>query len=672
MKSLKKITALITAVFALFASVPVISSAASATDAQIINAATYIIVYNEGDYTTVVRNDVGAMSIGKLGWHATNALNLLKEIAAKNPTQAQSILGAPLYSEIVTSSSWEGRIATSSEASALSVLLATSESREVQDAAAYSYISGYVQHGKSLGITEPQALVFFADYENQNGRTGAYNFYCEVMAKYGTANLSALYNASSKNSRRTRTYNFCVNVNFSDYTNGYSPNADTEAPAISDVSVTVPTASGYTVSCSVSDNKAVTEVYFAVYYKNDGADSAKWYSQAPVSGKASHTVNISDFSSRAGDYCTAIYAFDEAGNYSYAVLNVITVPENGSYAQKLSLTVSASDTYESNGKIKWSAGAFGGSGSYYYTYELYRDGKLTARRNPSDYPDYEYEVRGTGVYSVKVSVTDSVTGNTASVSSADVNIFEPIVINGVAADKQAAVLGQDIIWMTSVSGGEGSLMYSYTVYKDGEAVYSTDYSSGAAINYTPESGGVYIAAVTVTDGRMQTATQKSEKTTVIEPLSVSGVSLSSDYAVVGAVITCSAEIRGGTGVHSVMFTIYCDGEETARSEAAENTSFSFEITRAGVYTVKAEAADSDSTVASSSGGKLTADEKAHRADANCDGNVNAADARYALRCAARLDEPPEKLKYAVDINGDGVITAADARTILRIAAKLES
>ena len=185
MKSiLKKIFSVILAAAAVISAVPVFASAASVSFDRIVNASTHIIITNEGNYSTVVRNDNGALSIGQIGWHATNALNLLKDIVAENPSQALNILGATLYNEIITSVNWENRIATTAEASVLKILLSTSESKKVQDETAYEYISSYVRHGQSLGITEPESLVFFADYQNQNGYTGAENFFYRILEKH--------------------------------------------------------------------------------------------------------------------------------------------------------------------------------------------------------------------------------------------------------------------------------------------------------------------------------------------------------------------------------------------------------------------------------------------------------------------------------------------------------
>lgn len=62
-------------------------------------------------------------------------------------------------------------------------------------------------------------------------------------------------------------------------------------------------------------------------------------------------------------------------------------------------------------------------------------------------------------------------------------------------------------------------------------------------------------------------------------------------------------------------------------------------------------------------------------DVNLDGKVTPADARLALRIAARLETMPEKdsvqFKNA-DVNKDGEITPSDARIILRVAARLQN
>ncbi len=58
-------------------------------------------------------------------------------------------------------------------------------------------------------------------------------------------------------------------------------------------------------------------------------------------------------------------------------------------------------------------------------------------------------------------------------------------------------------------------------------------------------------------------------------------------------------------------------------------------------------------------------------DLNGDGKITAADARLALRIAAKLDAGTPEQMTAADMNGDGKVNAADARLILRKSAKLD-
>lgn len=672
MKSgLRRVFSFVTALILLVVAVPFSFTASAASFNQIVNAATYIIIYNEGNYSTVVRNDVGALSIGVIGWHATNALNLLKEIVACDPSQALSILGTALYNEIVTSTYWESKIPTKSEADAISVLISTANGRKVQDKSAAQYISGYVRHGQQLGITEAEALVFFADYQNQNGYTGAENFFYKTKNSYGTVNLATLYNTSSKSNRRTRTYNFCAQIKWSNFSDSIHGSDDNQAPAISGVTLTQLSEKGYTVECNVSDDNAVAYVYFAVYRKKDGSDSAKWYQQIPLSGKVCHTVDITEFSGKAGEYCTFIYAFDEAGNYSYAELNIINVPEASASAPEFTLTVSAENGAKKGDNVRWTATATNGSGHYMYSFDLYRDGTHIESRTPNDFSDFEYTLSESGVYKVRVTVTDTVSGKSVTAESSDVNIFDPIITDSFACNQEKAEPGQPIQWTLNAHGGEGELKYSFTLYKDGTAIESTDWSQNPTFSKKPAECGVYRVTSTIMDSRLQTVSCHSEEIIVAYPVSAENVTFSGRYAVIGKSVTVSVDVKNDTGSYTCDFIIFCDGVEVGKTQTKNSSEFTFKIPQAGTYSASVTITDADGTVIHRSGGELKAEETAVRGDANCDGSITAADARFTLRCSAMLEIPEEGLEYAADINNDGRITAADARKILRISAQLE-
>lgn len=79
-------------------------------DEKIVIAASKIIYELEGDYGSINPNDKGALSIGKIQWHATRALELLKIIIKMNAEQAKVILEENLYNEILQATNWNSRI----------------------------------------------------------------------------------------------------------------------------------------------------------------------------------------------------------------------------------------------------------------------------------------------------------------------------------------------------------------------------------------------------------------------------------------------------------------------------------------------------------------------------------------------------------------------------------
>lgn len=155
---------------------------------QVVASAAAIIFANEGNYTSVNANDNGAVSVGKVQWHGNRALNLLKTIAKElGQTTATTILGADLWREIETASSWSKRIVNAAEKTKLAALLGTGAGREAQDELAEKDVTSYVEHGLKQGIEDPQSLVYFADLENQGGGGASKRVASAAAVKDGAA-----------------------------------------------------------------------------------------------------------------------------------------------------------------------------------------------------------------------------------------------------------------------------------------------------------------------------------------------------------------------------------------------------------------------------------------------------------------------------------------------------
>ena len=89
---------------------------------EIAEKAAPIIFSHEGDSGSVNKNDNGALSVGRVQWHGSRALSLMRAICeALGAGRSREILGAALYAEITAKgTSWGTRKATTEEAGRLS------------------------------------------------------------------------------------------------------------------------------------------------------------------------------------------------------------------------------------------------------------------------------------------------------------------------------------------------------------------------------------------------------------------------------------------------------------------------------------------------------------------------------------------------------------------------
>lgn len=92
---------------------------------------------------------------------------------------------------------------------------------------------------------------------------------------------------------------------------------DTEPPVISNAAITNVTNTGYTVTCTVTDNTGVSKVEFPTWKVSDTSVGCTWYRGTQHGSTYTFTFQGAD---RDGNYLTHIYAFDSAGNIWKAML----------------------------------------------------------------------------------------------------------------------------------------------------------------------------------------------------------------------------------------------------------------------------------------------------------------------------------------------------------------
>lgn len=180
---------------------------------DIYSIAASIIAGNEGGYTSVVASDNGhGMSIGRFQWHEDRAKALLWRMRNANRALFDSIAnrtaGGRSLLRKMSWKSWDEVKLTAAEVAAVKQILAQPEFIKIQDLQIRDDLNGYFNVGRSLGITDPKALVYFADLYNQSPASAR-----RVASRAASKTLQGLHKAALADpvlgkyaSRRNKTY----------------------------------------------------------------------------------------------------------------------------------------------------------------------------------------------------------------------------------------------------------------------------------------------------------------------------------------------------------------------------------------------------------------------------------------------------------------------------------
>ena len=130
---------------------------------------------------------------------------------------------------------------------------------------------------------------------------------------------------------------------------------DTTGPTISNLKVTNIDATGYTVTCTVTDANGVDRVQFPTWTTSANDLPAGWETSSKYAGTKNgntytYRVKVSDFNNASGPYSTHVYAFDHFGNISMAGQNkILTLPTG------IVINTSAPTIYGLNNTVKLTA-----------------------------------------------------------------------------------------------------------------------------------------------------------------------------------------------------------------------------------------------------------------------------------------------------------------------------
>lgn len=309
-------------------------------------------------------------------------------------------------------------------------------------------------------------------------------YYCNAYAEWPHVGLvinshgdTIEGNVSGSCRRLVKDYDYYKDEHWHDADEGLTrvyirPNyqrSDTTQPTITNVSVSDITSTGFTVSCTVSDNVGVTRVAFPTWTQRNNQQDIRWPSVTVNSGanesrNVSCRINISDYNNARGVYCTHIYAYDAAGNEKSVAAPNTTVPEPG-YTLTVNSVLNGTQV----------------SGAICGTFDVYINGNLVA----DDTSEYSNLFTETATYTITdfsaadgkiYKGADPITG---TVSGANVNVNLPwetlaglnirFLLDGVESSNCEGYGTLDLV----VNGeNEGTnLTYYSAVYADSTASY---------------------------------------------------------------------------------------------------------------------------------------------------------------------------------------------------------
>ena len=196
---------------------------------------------------------------------------------------------------------------------------------------AFYYLNGGVYYndsrntsytGKSHGEVYRYAMI--GDYIRYSGHQGVYIS--------GNSSGFYLYEANYQGSGGTNRVGYKTHLHTEDsveiiHAYNYGETTDAEPPVISNIQITNVSSAGYNVSCTVSDNVGVTRVAFPSWTIQNGQDDLVWFDGTISGNTATFWIDVRNHNNEVGcDYVTHIYAYDAAGNTTFADAGVITVP----------------------------------------------------------------------------------------------------------------------------------------------------------------------------------------------------------------------------------------------------------------------------------------------------------------------------------------------------------
>ena len=353
----------------------------------------------------------------------------------------------------------------------------------------------------------------------------------------------------------------------------YGKPTDTQQPVITNIQITDVNATGYTVSCDVSDNVGVTRVEFPTWTDTNGQDDIIWHKGTINGNRASCRITVSDHNNEVNCiYRTDIYAWDEAGNYGCYIAQIHpyidAVPP---VISDVSITEANEDGYTVICYVKDESGI---EKVQFPTWTLYLEqddldkdwwnsqfskgsydaatGKVTYRVRRQDHNNE------LGIYVTDIYAFDKCGNWTCYRVQHEIKEKLPELTAELKADKYNAQMGETVSLTAGAQGGDGNYTYKFLICDDKGNWYKLrDYTAGNTIIWTTGAAGKKTLYVDVKDGQGTVKRSGISYEVTKKPITAFLSVDPSAVALSGKQVHLIASAEGGTGSYTYKFLV-CD------------------------------------------------------------------------------------------------------------------
>ncbi len=318
----------------------------------------------------------------------------------------------------------------------------------------------------------------------------------------------------------------------------------------------------------ITSSQNPTDSGNTVEFQSSVSGGTSPYSYAWTIDGDSYTSQDVNFTfSSSGSYTVDLTVTDATG---YSVSTSISQTVNSDPTVSASSNVSSADI---GYPIEFSSSPSGGTGSYVYNWTL--NGKQISTSQ-----DFSYSFASSGSYTLTVTITDSVGKTTSATVSVTINSNPSVT---ATASQNPTDVGNSVTFSSTISGGTGTLTYSWLVNGVQE-------STSSSFTYSFNSTGSYTVNLTVTDADGHVAyAQFTEKVNADPSVSIHTNHNPTD---VGVSVNLTSSISGGTPGYKYSWTVNGNNFNTSYVD--------YTFTSAGTYTISLKITDKNGNTATAS------------------------------------------------------------------------